>query len=92
MLEPWDRNTFSNFTQQEDIIRKGPIFIEIPLDIQALNVKFKKRLINNKKNYNKKIKKNDLQKVVKLLKQSSRPIILIGGGVSKKLYQKYIKI
>lgn len=91
MLEPWDRNTFSNFTQQEDITRKGPIFIEIPLDIQALNVKFKKRLINNKKNYNKKIKKNDLQKVVKLLKLSSRPVILIGGGVSKKTISKIYK-
>ena len=62
--------------------RKGPVFIEIPIDIQA-------KQINEDIRYVKKNSKNvHLDKVKKLIKSSTRVSILLGGGVSKPQFEK----
>ena len=61
--------------------RKGPVFVEMPLDVQATQVdevdvdwsdEFHLPIINA----------TDLQEAVDLYNQSEKPIVLIGGGVS----------
>ena len=73
--------------------RAGPVWIDVPLDVQA-------QLINKKINL-KKIKKNrnnknfNILKFKKLVKNSKRPVFLIGHGVrlseSHKLFLKTLK-
>lgn len=70
--------------------RKGPVFIEIPLDIQGCNVDETElsdtdRLIINRV---KTTTDTDLLQVIELFKNAKRPGILIGGGVSKNIRNK----
>ena len=65
--------------------RKGPVFIELPLDIQARNVD--ETLFNTKTPPTAptvtSIAKSDLEKLAAQIKQAKRPVILIGGGVDR---------
>lgn len=75
--------------------RPGPVFLEIPLDIQATSID-KKRILNNKFIYPKKIKKKiNLKLIQKKLNISKKPIILVGYGVraskSVDIFRKFIK-
>tara|TARA_B100000941_G_scaffold70062_1_gene47486 strand:- start:7706 stop:9487 length:1782 start_codon:yes stop_codon:yes gene_type:complete len=79
---------FKKLVEIPEGIRKGPIFIEIPLDIQGYpipkidrdTVKTKnKKIINNMKKY-----KSKSKLIVNLLNKSKRPSILIGAGVSRE--------
>ncbi|MGI6723482.1 MAG: thiamine pyrophosphate-binding protein [Arcobacteraceae bacterium] len=66
--------------------RKGPVLVDIPMNIQRTEVDISSlksffdsneyfELENNKK------EKNNIDEVINLLKESERPIVLIGGGV-----------
>ena len=66
--------------------RKGPVLVDIPMNIQRTKVDISSlksffdsneyfELENNKK------EKNNVDEVINLLKESKRPIVLIGGGV-----------
>ena len=76
--------------------RPGPTWIDIPLDIQGAPIDSSKlkgwKITTFKKN--KKIKKQNIAKVLKLISQSERPIILVGHGVrlsgKTKLFQNVI--
>ncbi len=64
--------------------RKGPVFLDIPLDIQKAEIHVKK-LKGIEKNFNKKIFntskiKNSVKKYLRDLKKSKRPAFLVGGG------------
>ena len=64
--------------------RKGPVFLDIPLDIQKAEIEVKK-LKGIEKNFNKKIFstnkiKNSIKKYLRDLKKSKRPAFLVGGG------------
>ncbi len=64
--------------------RKGPTFLEMPLDIQAKVVKHsnpKILKIKNNDSFNFNQNKTHLRK---LFKESKRPILLLGGGVNTK--------
>lgn len=63
--------------------RPGPVWIDVPIDIQgAVYEKEKQIKLNSLKIEPKKdIKSNDVENVIKLLKESKRPAILVGGGV-----------
>ncbi|WP_219993492.1 thiamine pyrophosphate-binding protein [Aliarcobacter cryaerophilus] len=66
--------------------RKGPVLVDIPMNIQRSEVD-----INTLKSFfesdeyfeleNNKKEKNNIDEVINLLKESERPIVLIGGGV-----------
>jgi acetolactate synthase-1/2/3 large subunit len=77
--------------------RPGPVWIDIPLDIQATNIreiKFKKNNFVRKKKLSRNVKLNFLQK---LLRESKRPVFLIGHGarisnsnqIIKKVFNKF---
>ena len=75
--------------------RPGPVWIDIPLDIQAKLINPKKiRSFKEKKSKNI-IKDSDLKKIISLIDKSERPSIVIGNGIhisnSSKILKKVIK-
>lgn len=72
--------------------RPGPVWIDVPLDIQSQKF-FKKKITYNKiKKYHlNKIDEKKIFRTIKLINESKRPVILIGNGVhisnsEKKLF------
>lgn len=73
--------------------RPGPVWVEIPLDVQNYNIKninklkkFKLKKINNKKiTLNSKI-----DFILKKIEKSKKPLILIGNGIKQSNSQKKI--
>ena len=62
--------------------RPGPVWIDVPLDVQSKKFFRKKntsKIIKKKKKL--KINNNKILKTLKMIKDSSRPLILIGNGV-----------
>lgn len=83
---------FESFKSYNDIglnHRKGPVFIEIPLDVQAKNIE-KESDLNKKIAPNKIIQKTELDKnlpsIIDSIKSAKRPILLIGGEVERGLF------
>jgi len=73
--------------------RPGPVWIDIPLDVQKYEINPKKLKgfnINPKKNSRLKIT-NNIKKITELLRKSSRPIILAGNGVHQSKTSKVLK-
>lgn len=67
--------------------RKGPVFLEIPLDVQAATVA-REELPSILPPAIPTIRESDLQLIVDLYNQSKRPILLAGGGVSYSMGQR----
>ena len=68
--------------------RQGPVWIDLPLDLQWAEINFTtERKINIKKNL---ISKNKKNKLFKLIKNSIKPILILGYGMrsSKDLINK----
>ncbi|TRZ53268.1 thiamine pyrophosphate-binding protein, partial [bacterium] len=63
--------------------RPGPVWIDLPLDIQSVNIDEKKLIsfITPKKNTNKAELVNNVKKLIKMLKESKKPIMIAGHGV-----------
>ncbi|GMK46726.1 biosynthetic-type acetolactate synthase large subunit [Paenibacillus glycanilyticus] len=63
--------------------RKGPVLIDIPKDVSAAKTLFKPVTEVNIRGYNPTISPNKLQvdKLIKAIEASERPLILAGGGV-----------
>lgn len=75
--------------------RPGPVWIDIPLDIQSANVDIN-YLIHykyyDKKSFINKLKdKYYFSKLQSLIKQSSKPVIVIGGGIKASQTQEQLK-
>ena len=86
---PIDFDKFRKLVEIPKYNRKGPIFIEIPLDVQGYpinEIKYNKK--NNSLRSNKMPSfntiKNKTNKILELLNNSERPSILIGAGVSRE--------
>ena len=63
--------------------RPGPVLVDIPKDIQFQKtnyIKYKKQKKLNGKSFNP-FTQSDIDKLVKLMKESSKPIFYTGGGV-----------
>ena len=62
--------------------RQGPVWIDVPLDIQSKKFEKKKiPLIETKKTNQNKIDYKKIIKTINLISQSKRPLILVGNGV-----------
>jgi acetolactate synthase-1/2/3 large subunit len=59
--------------------RKGPVLLDVPFDIQSTNVDM--RLWNDVIDVPHPIQPQDINRVVELLKNSKRPVILAGHGI-----------
>jgi acetolactate synthase-1/2/3 large subunit len=78
--------------------RKGPVWIDIPLDIQASKINQSSlKSYRNSKSSKISINRKIIKKTIKLIKESKRPIILAGHGIRlsggansfNKLYKKF---
>ena len=74
--------------------RKGPVWVDVPIDIQSTNVKIKK--FTKVKIEQKRVDlSNKLQKVIKMLNNSKRPVVIVGSGIrlsdSDKILLKFLK-
>ena len=62
--------------------RPGPVWIDVPLDVQSKKFLRKKNVLKLiKKKKQSKIIDNKILKTLRMIKDSSRPLILIGNGV-----------
>ncbi len=62
--------------------RKGPVWLDIPLDIQNMRVEVEKLThFKPKKNLLSKFLQQDIQYIQKAINCSERPVILIGSGI-----------
>jgi acetolactate synthase-1/2/3 large subunit len=73
--------------------RPGPVFLEIPLDVQGSNLdniiestEYDSKISNGKAE-----EENYLGQLLNDLNLSERPVLLLGGGVSRKLAKKLSK-
>ena len=62
--------------------RPGPVLIDIPMNFQKseLNIKKLKTFSEPKRKFNKRINKN-IKETIRLINNSIRPVILLGGGI-----------
>ena len=73
--------------------RPGPVVIDIPMDFQKAEInpnKLKSFNIPKIKN-NKKLLKNNINRIITLLKKSNRPVVILGGGIKISKSQKLIE-
>ena len=84
-----DCETFSNIVNHPEVCRKGPVFLEIPIDIQAreVNFVFEAPLETYEVNYPI-VKDDDFSALITKIQHSKRPLLLIGGGVSRSITKK----
>lgn len=62
--------------------RPGPVWLEIPIDIQSMQIELDPSKTNKlEKSFNSESKKEDLNTVIELLSKSKRPVILSGTGI-----------
>jgi len=84
MDEVWNKEEFVQAINYSNNRRKGPIFLEIPLDVQAKEVDFSKsKVVLPFTNFNE-ISELDLKTIINKLKLSERPILMLGGGISRE--------
>jgi len=80
-----DQREFASIVQSGSAGRKGPVFIEIPLDLQARNIDplHLNKAIPECQNSIPLVEQAILDKVTSRLATAKRPVLLIGGGVTR---------
>jgi acetolactate synthase I/II/III large subunit len=87
LLDVIDRSTLAHLANSTTNGRKGPVFLEIPLDIQGRDVSAESLNIRSAPNLPQigKVQDDALESLMARLRNAERPIILIGGGVERKV-------
>ena len=81
------QQTFAEWSQSGSTGRKGPVFIEIPLDVQAAPVE--RETLDSKQpfvapNVFRPVAPETLAQIAMMVREAKRPVLLLGGGVSRK--------
>ena len=82
--EPISFDAFKSIVLHDGVYRPGPVFIEIPIDIQARVVEFTTPMTNNLGAELPKISLDDIAGVVNKINHAKRPAILLGGGINRR--------
>jgi acetolactate synthase I/II/III large subunit len=69
--------------------RNGPVWFEVPIDIQSKISTYTKKSIKPRKESSKISEINKIKKLMKLLKASKRPIVVVGNGVHISSTEEY---
>jgi len=74
--------------------RPGPVVVDIPMNFQRAKIKIDKlkKFTPPKNNVKKNLLRKNIKKIIFLLKKSTRPVILLGGGIKTSRSQKYLKV
>jgi acetolactate synthase-1/2/3 large subunit len=81
-----DRLTFTRLVESGSHGRKGPVFLELPLDIQGAKIsepEAKAPSTNGPESAFEIIPESVLNEIESRLRHAKRPVILIGGGISR---------
>jgi len=67
-------------------LKPGPVFLEIPLDVQGAEfaVKDEKESLERNAKFTSGVNENSLKSVIEQLAHCERPILLLGGGLSRE--------
>lgn len=82
-----NQQTFVEWSQAGSVGRKGPVFIELPLDIQGAPVDREELAAKQEylaPNVFRPIPNETLEQVCGLLREAKRPVLLLGGGIQRK--------
>jgi acetolactate synthase-1/2/3 large subunit len=77
--------------------RKGPVWIDVPLDIQSAKIDFDESLIDKEIDFKKPVNPNqdEIDIITEKLNKSKRPVVLIGSGIksseSEKIFQNFVE-
>lgn len=82
--EPISFDAFRSIVLHDGVYRPGPVFIEIPIDVQARVVEFTTPKTNNLVAELPKISLGDIAGVVNKINHAKRPAILLGGGINRR--------
>lgn len=83
MDDVWNKSEFCNAVNHSSAWKSGPVFIEMPLDIQGRDVNFEMEILPQKTNKLDFIDKSTLLQIVDQIKQATRPMIMLGGGIDR---------
>jgi acetolactate synthase-1/2/3 large subunit len=86
MAQPIDQKTFAEWSQAGSVGRKGPVFLEIPLDVQGAPVDREELDVKRPfatDNGFRTIPEETLERIVRMLREAKRPVILLGGGIRR---------
>lgn len=77
--------------------RQGPVWIEVPIDIQAAQIdekklkKFDRTIFETKKDHN--LLKKNVSTTLELIRKSKRPVLLAGNGIRiAGAYKEFLKV
>ena len=82
--EPISFDAFRSIVLHDGVYRPGPVFIEIPIDVQARVVEFTTPKTNKLVAELPKISLGDIAGVVNKINHAKRPAILLGGGINRR--------
>jgi len=82
--EPIGFDAFKSIVLHDGTYRPGPVFIEIPIDIQARMVEYATPKTNNLEAELPKISLDDITGVANRINHAKRPAILLGGGLNRR--------
>jgi acetolactate synthase-1/2/3 large subunit len=82
-----DQKTFDEWSQSGSTGRKGPVFIEIPLDIQGVPVE--RERLDSKQDFKTvggfmPVPAETIDLITTMLREAKRPVLLLGGGINRK--------
>lgn len=61
--------------------RPGPVLVDVPKNIQTESFEFTPIVVEKEKAVSERMRKQDLDKAIELIKNSEHPMIYVGGGV-----------
>lgn len=89
MDDVWDKDKFSRVVLSSASGRPGPVFLEIPLDVQARETSFSESTVQNGADgitvSLPTIEADQLELIVEKLNKAKRPVLMIGGGISRSV-------
>lgn len=86
LREPLDAKSFKDIVSLSWLPRKGPVFIEMPLDVQAASVESQPVGVPANPGLAT-ATESDLSNVIARYNSAKKPVLLIGGGVSYEVAQ-----
>ena len=90
---PIAKSDFFHLVKSGSMGRKGPVFLEVCLDAQGAPARVEEdyaEIEGKADSYSGEIDEKSLDKLIDLLAKSERPVILIGGGISRYQFKSLI--
>ena len=93
LLEPLSKDSIQKLVRVSKELRKGPVFLEICLDVTAMEIvpeNLQKR-VETKSLKMPSISETKFKELMNLLQKSKRPLFLVGGGLNYSSFKKNLK-